>query len=360
MGGGEAKEHLLFTLPLPEPKELLDKLRKQHPAYRVTWHQLSSFTDAVPSDLYQSCTILITVGTFPQNPSDAPHLQWIQVFSAGTDRLTDAPIYRDTAITLTTVSGIHGPQIAEWVVMTTLVTNHKYKQLYELQKAHKWGKSRSGDDDYHHVADLVGQRLGVLGYGSIGRQVARVGKSMGMEVLAYTATPKDTREKKRDRGFIVPGTGDPEGEIPTAWYSGLDKESLHQFLRQDLDVLMVSVPLTKGTEKLLAKEEFEVLGKNGTPPLLVNIARGKIVDTAALISALKAGQLRAAALDVTDPEPLPENNELWDMENVIVTPHVSGIGEAYMGRAFLLFEENLDRWQNGEALLNVVRRGRGY
>ena len=359
MGGGEAKEHILFTIPWAEPKALLDKLRKQHPAYSFTWHRTDNTTSPAPSDLFKPYTILITIGTFPSKPSDAPNLKWIQVFSAGTDRLTNAPIYRDTDITLTTVSGIHGPQIAEWVIMTTLVNNHKYKQLYELQKQHKWGKTGT-DDDYHNVSDLVGQRLGILGYGSIGRQVARAGHSMGMEVLAFTATPKDTKEKRRDPGFIVPGTGDPEGEIPKEWYSGLDKESLHHFLSQNLDMVMVSVPLTKQTEKMLTKEEFDVLGRNGKAPFLANIARGKIVDTDALISALKNGHLRAAALDVTDPEPLPEDSKLWDMKNVIVTPHISGVGTAYGERALQLFGENLKRWEAGEKLLNVVKRGRGY
>ncbi|KAL9062627.1 MAG: hypothetical protein Q9157_008758 [Trypethelium eluteriae] len=359
MGGGEAMEQILFTLTYPEPKALLDKLRKEYPAYAFTWYETSSNRATIASEIFKSATILVTLGTFPQDTSDAPNLKWIQVFSAGTDRLANKPIYRDTDVLFTTMSGIHGPQIAEWAIMTTLITNHKYKQLYELQKQHKWGK-RGQDDDYHHVNDLVGQRLGVLGYGSIGRQVARAGQSMGMEVLAYTATPKNTKEKRRDNGFILPGLGDPEGEIPKEWYSGLDKENLHKFLRQDLDLLLVSVPLTKDTEKMLGKEEFEILGKNGKPPLLLNIARGKIVDTEALISALKGGELRAAALDVTDPEPLPEDSELWDLDNAIVTPHVSGIGEAYTDRAFLLLGENLKRWQKGEKLLNVVNRGRGY
>jgi lactate dehydrogenase-like 2-hydroxyacid dehydrogenase len=92
------------------------------------------------------------------------------------------------------------------------------------------------------VADRVGKRVGILGYGSIGRQVARVATAMGMDVIAYTASPRKTPESRRDGGWIVPGTGDPEGVLPSAWYSG--KEDLHEFLRQEIDLLVVGVPLT--------------------------------------------------------------------------------------------------------------------
>ncbi|KAI9699203.1 MAG: hypothetical protein M1820_007282 [Bogoriella megaspora] len=360
MGGGEAKDQVLLTLPFPEPKDALSSFRKKHPDIQFTYYDTTQHSQTpVPASLFAKVTILVTLGTLPAKPSDAPKLKWIQAFSAGSDRYPSQPIYRDTDVILTTMSGIHGPQIAEWVVMTTLVTNHKYKQLYELQKQHKWGKT-GVQDDYHNVSDLVGQRLGILGYGSIGRQVARMGKAAGMEVIAYTATPKDTPESKKDHGFIVPGTGDPEGEFPKEWYSGLDKKNLRNFLAQDLDVVMVSVPLTKDTEKMLSDEEFKVLGANGKPPLFINIARGKIVNTDALVKALKEDSIRAAALDVTDPEPLPEDSELWDMKNVIVTPHISSVGKAYASRAYTLFEENLQRWEKGEKLLNTVRKGRGY
>lgn len=182
-----------------------------------------------------------------------------------------------------------------------------------------------------------------------------------MDVIAFTASPKDTPEKKKDGGFIVPGTGDPEGNIPSEWYSGLDKPSLHKFLSQDIDFLLVSVPLTNQTTHMLSTKEFEVLSQGGKKPAFVtNIARGPIIDQPALIESLKDGTLRGAALDVTDPEPLPSDNELWSLDNVIVTPHISGVGQAYTERAFQVLEKNLERRQKGEKLINVVRRDRGY
>lgn len=366
MGGGPAKDHLLIISPQALPDGLIDGLRKKFPRIDIAFHTTTFTHDAaeiarqLPKDVFKDATILVTFNALPADPKkDAPNLKWLHLFSAGSNHIQNQPLYTDTDITITTSSGIHGPQIAEWVVMTALVQSHKYKQLYELQKEHKWGKHGSGD--YTSVRDMVGRRLGVLGYGSIGRQVGRVAKAMGMEVLAYTATPKDTAEKKKDNGFIVPGTGDPDGEIPSEWYSGLEKEKLHEFLKQDIDWLLVSVPLTKQTTHFLSTDEFNALSQNGKrPAFITNIARGPIIDQPKLIEALKDGTLAGAALDVTDPEPLPEDSELWGLENAIVTPHVSGSGESYIQRSFQVLELNLEKRERGERLINVVRRERGY
>ena len=183
-----------------------------------------------------------------------------------------------------------------------------------------------------------------------------------MDVIAYTAGPRDTPESKKYGGYTVPGTGDPDGLIPSAWYSGVDKESLHNFLKQDIDILLISVPLTAETRHSLAAEEFAILGKKNA--FIVNIARGAIIKTEDLISALKkdqaSGGLRGAALDVTDPEPLPEDSELWDLENVAITPHVSGLGTTYAERSLAILDINLGRIEEGKPLINVVSRKKGY
>ncbi|EME44219.1 hypothetical protein DOTSEDRAFT_24296 [Dothistroma septosporum NZE10] len=365
MGGGPAKDHLLALLPFPEPKEIFSALQKKFPSLDITYHQTGSnknaqeLYDSVPKHLWHSATILVTLFTFPQDLSEIPNLELVHLVSAGSNQLQGQPLYKDSDVTITTSTGIHGPQIAEWVVMTGLVGSHHYKQLYELQKAHQWGGD--GKTDYRAVRDKVGQRIGVLGYGSIGRQVGRVASAMGMEVLAFTASEKDTAEKKRDDGYVVPGTGDVEGSIPTEWYHGLDKESLHNFLKQDLDWLVVSVPLTDQTRHFLGTEEFKVLSQGGKRSAFVtNIARGSIVKQQDLIEALKDGTLSGAALDVADPEPLPKDNELWGLENVILTPHISSSSGAYTERTFDLLEKNLQRKAKGENLINVVNRKRGY
>ncbi|KAI7526751.1 hypothetical protein KC319_g20667, partial [Hortaea werneckii] len=133
------------------------------------------------------------------------------------------------------------------------------------------------------------------------------------------------------------------------------------FLRQEIDWLVVSVPLTEQTRHFLSTEEFRALSQDGKKPAFVtNIARGPIIDQPRLIEALKDKTLAGAALDVTDPEPLPEDSELWDLPNVTVTPHVSGTGSSYIERSFQILEENIRRLEKGDRLLNVVRRDRGY
>lgn len=220
--------------------------------------------------------------------------------------------------------------------------------------------------DSFALRDKVGQRLGVLGYGSIGRQVGRVAQAMGMNVIAYTASPRPSPESKKDHGFVVPNTGDPDGTIPCGWFSGLDKASLRNFLSQEIDHLVVSVPLTNETRHFLAAPEFSILGKRNA--FISNISRGHILQQDDLIAALKQGAINdgkdgglgGAALDVTDPEPLPKDHPLWDAPNCIITPHISGLSAAYMDRAFRVLELNMKRWEEGKPLINLVDRKRGY
>ena len=254
--------------------------------------------------------------------------------------------------------------------MTSLVSAHKYNLLHSWQRHEHWGKQddaggKDGANALRQIHDFVGQRLGVLGYGSIGRQTARVARAMGMEVYAYTASPRESKESRKDSGYWVPGTGDADGEYPAEWFSGTDKKSLHEFLGQDLDVLLISVPLTEKTQGLLGREEFEILGKRNA--FVANISRGKIVVQDELIKALELYEesggkegLRGAALDVADPEPLPDGHPLFRAPNAIVTPHVSGLSVAYGERAAQVVQVNVDRFARGKELVNLVDRERGY
>src|SRR5215471_4549871 len=125
---------------------------------------------------------------------------------------------------------------------------------------------------------------------------------MGMTVHAYTFSPRPTPESRRDTGYVIPNTGDPGGTLPSSWHSGSDKASLHAFLSQNLDHVLVSVPLTPSTTNLLGAEEFALLSRSctsrGRRPFVTNIARGKVIDQDALIESLKSGELSGAAVDV--------------------------------------------------------------
>lgn len=286
------------------------------------------------------------------------HVKFIHFTSAGVDHFTTQPLFTKSNIPLTTSSGIAAPTIAEWAVLQILSNSHKQKVLLEWQKQHIWGKHT----ELGGIKDAVGTRIGILGYGSIGRQTARACKALGMDVVAFTASPRTTPASKHDQGYIVPGTGDTDGSIPSAWYSGLDKASLHAFLALDLDILLVSVPLTPLTRHLLGADEFRILGKRNA--LVINISRGPILVQDDLIEACRKelilGGLRGAALDVTDPEPLPSDSALWDLPNVAITPHVSGLSVDYIDRSLEVLEINLERETRGGRLLNLVDRRRGY
>lgn len=195
---------------------------------------------------------------------------------------------------------------------------------------------------------------GILGYGAIGRQVARVCKALGMEVVAFTSTPRDTPESRRDRAFNLPGTGDPEGQLPDRWLHGKTRADVDGFLAQDLDMLVVSLPLTRATEGLIGRAQLEILSAKKT--FVVNIARGPIVDSGALVEALEAGKIRGAALDVTDPEPLPKDHPLWRAKNCFVTPHVSWQSKSQQDRCLGILAANVERLLKGEVLVNELKR----
>lgn len=181
---------------------------------------------------------------------------------------------------------------------------------------------------------------------------------MGMSVHAYTLHPKDTPESRRDHAYTPPGLGDVDGVLPEKWFSGGSTEDLHAFLGSDLDLLVVALPLTPQTTKLISTAEFEVFRKNKT--FVSNIGRGPIVDTDALYEALENDVISGAALDVTDPEPLPDGHKLWGAKNIIITPHVSGNSTSYESRAFAILKANLTRLSEGKEFMNRVSRKRGY
>lgn len=312
-------------------------------------------------------------------------------------------------IPITTASGIHGPPIAEWVLASVLGLTRQSFTMHKWQSQRHWGKPQEIPGGMGGMSDWHGKTIGLAGYGGIGRHgtffhvfrykllsitanhhdarestltllrssttVARVFHGLGASVHVYTASPRSTPEARRDTGYFLKNTGDPDGTIPAAWFSGTTPEALHTFLRSGLDLLVIALPLTKKTEGLFGKDELKALregwdakqakteagGPNpGKGPILANIARGKILSQPALIQALNDGTLRGAALDVTDPEPLPEDSDLWAAKNLVLTPHVSGLGREYFGRAAGVWEENVRRLRTGERLVNEVERGRGY
>jgi phosphoglycerate dehydrogenase-like enzyme len=173
-----------------------------------------------------------------------------------------------------------------------------------------------------------------------------------MEIYAFTANERLTAESRVHRGFNIPGLGDERGEFPSKWFHGKTKDAVNDFLSHGFDLLIISLPLTKLSEKLVGEEQFRILSKRRT--FVVNVARGAIVDQGALIQALDTGLIRGAALDVTDPEPLPADDPLWKAKNCMITPHISWLSTHQFGRIKGILADNLMRLYKGEKLMNEL------
>ncbi len=198
--------------------------------------------------------------------------------------------------------------------------------------------------------EVRGATLGIIGYGSIGRELARIAKSaFAMTVLAGKRDPS----RRADDGYCLPGTGDPEGALPDEW---LGHGQLDSLLARS-DVVVLCAPLTAETRGLI---NAEALRRMKPSAYFINVGRGASVDEAALARALREKRIAGAAVDVFEQEPPPAGHPLYGLDNVIVSPHVSGFLPSYDEKCSVLFAENLRRYRAGEPLLNLVDRARGY
>jgi phosphoglycerate dehydrogenase-like enzyme len=325
--------------------DLIAQLRAVSPRMRLT-QQTCHDADEVATALakHPSVEVLYTFD-LPSNALDlAPRLRWLQLHSAGANHLLDHPIMKSD-VAVTTVSGIHATPIAEYVFASILAYRWRVPMWTHCQREAQWPSGRWGM--YAHP-ELRDSTLGIVGYGSIGREVGRIGQAFGMRVLALRRSAGRTK-----RGYTSERTGDAAGSIPTRFYA---LDALHEMLAE-CDYVVVALPLTTETTHLIGLAELKALKPSA---YLVNIARGPIVDEEALIHALCQGWIAGAGLDVFEQEPLPAGSPLWNMENVLISPHVAGFTPRYDERATALFAENLDRYLSGEPLLNLMDKARGY
>lgn len=321
----------------------LDKLRAVSPELIVT-QQTARNRDDVTRSLDPDVEILYAIHP-PTTLENAPNLKWVQLHTAGIDHVIDTPVWNSDVV-ITTASGIHVTTIGEYVLAQMLALSRRLPRMIDHQRRAEWP---SGRWDKFLGRELRGSTVGIIGYGSIGREVARLAASFGMRVLAVKRSP----ETRADSGYTLPGTGDPDGAIPETFYA---PEQLHAVLSQS-DYVVLAVPSTAETEKMIGEAELRAMPEHA---YLVNIARGGVIDQESLIRALREGWIGGAGLDVFDPEPLPKDSPLWGFENVIISPHVSGFTPRYDDHATDLFVENLRRYLAGALLLNHVHRQRGY
>ena len=267
----------------------------------------------------------------------APKLRWLQFPGAGVDSLAPTGLLdANSGVIVTTAAGIHAETISEYVLGSMLMFNWNWPLMVRLQDEHKWARSAS----WYHLGgrELAGQTLGIIGLGHIGRRIAQLGHAFGMQVLGTRRSIHTSEEQESDVDQVF---------LP---------EQLHELLPL-CDYVVISVPLTRETEKLISEAELRMMRSN---TYLVNIARGRVIDEQALVRALREGWIAGAGLDVTEEEPLPPESPLYSMPNVILTPHISGNSVHYDTRLAALFADNLKRYRSGQELLNQYEPSRGY
>ncbi len=320
--------------------DLIDQLREVSPRLHV-----EHYFPNIPDRAMENAEILFTTQPLPK-PEQAPNLRWIQLFSAGANHVIDAPILQVEDIDVTTTSGIHATPMSEFCLAMMLAFTYRLPKMLELQAKALW----EHDETTFQPQPLRGQTLGIVGYGNIGRELARAADALGMTVLA---TKRDVMHPADEDAYHEPGTGDPDGEIPARLYP---PEALGSMARE-CDFLVVIAPLTPDTRHMINAAVLKQMKKTA---VLINVGRGAVVDEAALTEALQARRIAGAGLDVFEQEPLPASSPLWKLDNVIISPHVAGWHTTYYQNAAAVFAENLQRYLDGRPLLNLVRRERGY
>ena len=333
---------VLVTVPFSEA--LVNRLSNISPKINVTAVTVQKASE-IPVETWARTEVLYTGHIMPV-PEQVPALRWIQFHFAGIDRYLDEPVVKKPEIQVTTLSGAAAPQMAEHVVGMLLAMTRKLPGIITAQKKSEWPKDRF---ERFTPFELNGKTCGIVGYGSVGRQIAKLLQPFGVKVLAT----KHNAMNPRDEGFIPEGQGDLQGDLIQRLYP---PQALKTMLKE-CNFVIVTAPLTKETEGLINASTLEVL-KPGA--YLVDVSRGGIVKIADLIDALKNGQLAGAALDVFPEEPLPQSSPLWQTPGVIISPHISGGSLLYNERAVQLFSDNLTRYLAGLPLYNLFDRNRGY
>jgi phosphoglycerate dehydrogenase-like enzyme len=333
---------VLTTIPFPE--SVMQKIRETTPRVHLTLHPAQKM-DEIPADLWNRTEILYTDLLIP-DLNLTPNLRWIQYHYAGVDFILDSPLLQKADLQITTMSGASAIQEGEYILGMLLALGHRMPELIQNQIKHDWPIDRW---EKFSPRELTNATVGLVGYGSIGREVARLLQPFGAQVLAA----KRDAMNPLDSGYSIEGHGDPEGNFFHRLYPIQAAKSMVKLC----DFVVVSLPLTSQTRGSFGEEEIRAM-KPGS--FLIVVSRGGIVDETALLQALTEKTIAGAVLDVFSREPLPVENPLWKLPNIILTPHVSGFSPNYKERAGFMFVENLSHYFHGEPLLNRVDPGRSY
>ncbi|RPJ50727.1 MAG: D-2-hydroxyacid dehydrogenase [Chloroflexi bacterium] len=333
---------VLVTVPFQEDE--IQMLRELSPRLRITMLPAREPGD-IPKETWARSEVLYTDKLLP-TADQAPALRWVQFHWAGVDSLEAVPLLKKNDLMITTLSGAAAPQMAEFALTMILALGHRLPELNAQQLKSEWPRDRW---ERFRPQELRSSTVGILGYGSIGREIARLVRAFGATVLA---AKRDVMHPA-DSGYTIPGLGDPGGDLFHRLYP-------YQAIRSmmgEVDFAVVVAPLTAETRGMVGAAE---LGAMKSTAFLINMARGGVVDQNALVSVLHERKIAGAALDVFHEEPLPSNSPFWKMSNVMITPHIGGMSVHYNQRAIDLFSENIKRYLTGAPLYNRYDPQRGY
>jgi phosphoglycerate dehydrogenase-like enzyme len=271
-----------------------------------------------------------TSANFQEAWRHAKSIRWVHSLSTGVENIL-FPAFVESAVPLTNARGVFKRPLAEFAILGMLFHFKKVRRLIDNQSRHRW------DDFSVKLADR--RVMGVVGYGEIGRECALLAKSFGMNIHAVRRNPdRSANDPVLDRIF--------------------KPQQLNEML-PGIDVLVCAAPLTPDTYHMISDTQFGAMKRSA---IVINVGRGPVIDGAALVRALRSEQIAGAALDVFEEEPLPIASPLWDMENVLISPHCTDRTEDpdWLDLSMQAFIENFHRYRRGEALENVVDKRAGY
>ena len=326
---------LLIALenPMPlyiAPDWLADRLRAQFPSIEVV---LLASLERMQSEIADA-EVLLAQSLKREQFLAARALRWIHCPSAAVHQFM-FPEFVASSVALTNGSEVHAPAVAEQVMAMMFSLARRIPESVRFQQKHVWGQGPIWDERRASF-ELSGCTLGLVGLGSIGRNVAQRASAMGIHVIAV----REHAEKPRPE-FV-------EEVLPTS--------RLNEMLARS-DYVVLSPPITLATKGMIGREQLGAMKPNA---YLINVGRGPLVDEAALIETLRARKIAGAALDVFDKEPLPADSPLWDLDNLLITPHTGGFTEKMWERQYAIFTENLRRYLNAQPLLGLIDKHRGY
>jgi phosphoglycerate dehydrogenase-like enzyme len=334
--------HLLILLPHPfklwnTPPWFAERLRAEFPQLRVTEH--NTYDGAEES--LRDADILMAWNLRPEQFAAARKLRWIYSPAAAVHGLLIPEIIASD-IVITNAAPVNGPVAAEHAIALLLALSKRLDFVIRAQVRHLWSQQQLWEA-FPRPREVRGATLTLIGLGQIGGVVARMAAGLGMRVLGVRGHP--------ERGLDWLPNGAPAENHATFGTADLDQALTAA------DYVVLAAPLTPSTQHLMDARRFSLMKRDAC---FINISRGGLVDEVALIEALRAKHIGGAALDVFVTEPLPEDSPLWDMDNVIVTPHSGGMSEHVWERQYELFTENLRRFLAGQSLLAEVDKKRGY